>query len=257
MNRTRLAVVLWMLAMLAGCSRLPDCDSAKAQAIVQESIFRALARSFREEGDTAAQEIAQRDMGPPLQVSARHQAMMHRYHPQVSLLQTLPRAAIHLARRVPPEHQAFDLPLILQTRHFSLLLRSLDIRLVDPVTRAGTEDDDQRGRKLCSATLHIQPRHGKAPQLSPLKVRFTLNPPPRSGRTPFYVPVAAVEADPPALSFELSDSEKVALMATGATRDMQAVPRQHDGFTLILTHAMRALLIDLEATASTPPTPSP
>jgi hypothetical protein len=38
---------------------------------------------------------------------------------------------------------------------------------------------------------------------------------------------------------------------------MQAVPRQHDGFTLILTHAMRALLIDLEATASTPPTPSP
>ena len=44
MNRAHPAGALLMLATLAGCSRLPDCDSAKAQAIVQESIFRAVGR---------------------------------------------------------------------------------------------------------------------------------------------------------------------------------------------------------------------
>lgn len=257
MKRSFLACALLMLTMLGGCSRLPDCDSPKAQAIVQESILRAVARSFREKNETSAQEIAQRDMGPAPDIPPRHQAMMNRYHPEVSMFRALPRAAVRLAQRVPDEDRELDLPLILQTRQFSLLGQSLDIRLTDQVTRIGTEEDEKRGRKLCSASLHIRPRHGGGQQVTPLKVRFTLNPPPRSSRTPFYVPMSEIQADPPELGFELSDSEKTALMITGATRDMQAIPKQHDGLTLILNQAMHALLTDLEATASSHSSPRP
>lgn len=257
MNRIHCTITCVMLAALAGCSRLPDCDSSKADAIVRESILRAVAGSFREKDETAAQDIAQRDLGAQPDIPPRHQAMMNRYHPEVSLFQALPRAAIHLARRVPKEYKELDLPLILQTRQFSLLGQSLDIRLTDRVARVGTDEDETRGRKLCSASLHIGPRHGDDRQATPLKVRYTLNPPPRSSRTPFYVPMSEIQADPPELGFELSDSEKTALMMMGATRDMQARPRQHDGLTLILNQALRALLIDLEATASSHPAPQP
>lgn len=49
------------------------------------------------------------------------------------------------------------------------------------------------------------------------------------------------------LTFALSDSEKMALMASGATRDMQAIPGPHDGFKLILNQSMLALLADMKA----------
>jgi len=44
---------------------------------------------------------------------------------------------------------------------------------------------------------------------------------------------------PPDLTFALSDSEKVPLMATEATRDMQAIPGPHDGFKLLPATASR------------------
>ncbi len=247
LERIWIAVFGLLLAALAGCSRVPDCDSARADAIVQESILRVIARSFRDGQETSAEEVSLRKPGALPNISARHQAMMNRFHPELSLHRTQPLVAIELAKRVPEEHKAHPLALVLQLRQFSLLSRSLELRLADQEARMGSKEDDQRGRKLCAATLYIRPRNGDSRHFASLHIRYGLNPPPRGRRTPFYLPLSEFAVDPPDLAFALSGSEKVALMATGETRDMTATPRPHDGFTLILNQSMLALLADMNA----------
>ncbi len=244
-------ILLAALTQLAGCNRAPDCNSTEAQNLVRTTVYSVIKNSAREDGDPPAHVVARRRLPPDVSLSERHQAMLDVYHPQVTAAYLRDRFRVKIAQRVPHRYKEFEVPLILAMDNFAMLRQVIDVRLSDITPLPDDEAKAYGDKQICRAQLNITPRHPTARPRRALNITYGINPPPRSSRSnsasPLYIAISPFEVKPAALGFQLSDSEKVALMATGATRSLEAQPREYDATDVILSHAFQAALTHLEA----------
>lgn len=251
-----LVILLAALTQLAGCNRAPDCDSTEAQNLVRTTVYSVIKNATREDGDPPAHVVARRKLPPDVSISERHQAMMDVYQPQVPAAYFRERFRVKIAQRVPHRYKELEVPLILAIDDFAMLRQVIDVRLSDITVLPNNEAMAYGDKQICRAKLNITPRHPPTRPRRALNITYGINPPPRSSRShsasPLYIAISPFEVKPAALGFQLSDSEKVALMATGATKSLEAKPREHDARDVIVSHASQAALTHLEAVPKIP-----
>lgn len=248
-----LKLLIWIAAasQMVACSRsAPPCDSGRAEVLVHRNVHATLKSSTRDGKDTPIKVIAQATPRLPMRPTLRHQAMLDVFHPNVSADSLQAEFNTEIAKRVPASYQDFELPLALAIEDY-MLIRQLIVVKLSNVEVISVQEAQQYGKsQVCRAQLHIMPRHGDQERFRPLSITYAMNAPPR--RSDFYIPVDLLEATPPPLPFQLSDSEKVSLMALGATKDLQAIPRRHSPSTVVLNHALQAAVAELASLPNTP-----
>jgi hypothetical protein len=255
-NYTFLLLLLLTPVMLSltACSRVPDCDDDNAKETVTSIIFTLINNQFSYDETLTLQKITQE---PYIEekVDDRSAAILKKYSPQALMLHQLVDIAHIIAVQAPEELKDYDLHLYLAMHDMRVLREALSIQMNNMKTLPERVEDGKTYKKVCSATVIINTHDKSLYQASPLTVIYAVNPLPTSsklhGRNTLYIPVHFFDVSEPPLAFELSNREKVEMMAYGAIKNMQAVPNPQTPNILLAKHGVDALLHQLLAKTKT------
>ncbi|MFT3719605.1 hypothetical protein [Pseudorhodoferax sp.] len=253
--------LLLTLALLSGCDRVPDYDSKEAQDLMRTTVYTLVKNALRETG-TSDDGQAQKPLA--LQISDRHQAMIDMYHPHVAIAVDGKWLRSRLETGAPDLFKGENFTAYLMLKNYGVIREAVSVSLAQHEPLPDRVEDKRTYKKVCRAKLTIAPNGQSSKKFESINLTYSVNPPPRSGRTsaasPFYVAVNFFEATEPPLPFSLSESEKVALMALGAVKDIRAVPRPQSPETRVIKIALRAFRAYMESEEATateaPPNPS-
>ena len=213
------------------------------------TVYTVVKNALREYDDSRGG--SQEPIAPAVPLSSRHEAMIDMYHPHLAVAHDKKWLVPRLAAQKPEKYKAVDLPVYLMLQDYQALRSAVKVRLTDHEHLPDRTEDQKTYVKVCRAKLEIQPAAESTRKLQPVTLIYSVNPPPRGSRShsasPFYVAINFFEASEPPLPFSLSDSEKVALMAMGATRDIQARPKPQDPTLRVTRVGLRALRRHMEA----------
>lgn len=242
-----LAWLLPLMALLSGCDRVPDCDSKEAHELIQRTVYMLVKNALREEG-TSGYDQEQKPL--EFQISNRHQAMIDMYQPHIAIAFDKKWLRPRLEAEVPDTFKGENFAVYLMLKDYKAIRDAVSVNITQHEILPDRVEGERTYRKVCRAKLTITPTVHSSRAFESVHLTYSVNPPPRSSRTsaasPFYVAVNFFEATAPPLPFSLSDSEKVALMAMGAVKDIQAVPRPQNPETIVTKVALRAFRAYLE-----------
>ena len=243
----RFVYLLPIFVLLAGCDRVPDCDSNSTRELMEKTVYRLVKSSLAE---TRPSGVIATQNGSVVEVSARHQAMMDMYHPYVAIAVDKKWLRLRLEAEAPEALKGDNFRLYLMLKNFKVVRDAVNVKLSNFVQLPDRVEGARTYRKVCRATLTITPTAQSLRTFEPIELTYSANPKPTSSRTsaanPIYIPINFFEATEPPLPFELSDSEKVVLIAMGATKDIRAIPRSQSPDTRITRQALRAFRASLE-----------
>jgi hypothetical protein len=214
------------------------------------TVYALVINKLREGGESLSS--ARGPVPDAVEMSPRHEAITNMYFPYFAVANDAKWLRPRLEVRTPERYKNVDLPIafMLELDDFAAIRSAVKVRLTDH-EQLPDRTEDQR-TKVCRAKLIIEPVAKSTEPVEPITLIYSLNPTPRGSRlssaSPLYVPINFFEASESPLPFQLSDREKVELMAMGATNDIQAQPQPQAPTFRIKRVALRAFRRHIEIT---------
>lgn len=252
--------LLLTLALLSGCDRTPDCDSKSAQELIRITVYTLVKNALREKR-TTDDDSEQKPLA--WQMHHRQQALIDMYHPQAAIANDAKWLRSRLKAGAPDLFKGESFATYLMLNNYKVIREAVSVNLAEYEPLPDRVKGERTYKNVCRAKLTIIPNNQSSKKFESIQLTYSVNSPPRGSRTssasPLYVPVNLFEVTEPPLPFSLSDSEKLALMALGAVKDIRAVPRPQSPQTRVTRMALRALrsyIESEEATHAEAPNPS-
>src|SRR5574343_1365273 len=167
--------------------------------------------------------------------------MVDLYHPHIAMAHDRAWLLPRLEALAPENLRHGDLGVYLMLHDYQVLRKALKIALTEHEHLPDLTEGTRTYKHVCRARLSIAPSNDPKAASEPITLIYSANAPPRSRRYPLYIAVNLFEASEPPLSFALSGSERVMLMALGATRSMEAIAKPQTPEVRITKRGLRAL----------------
>lgn len=239
----RLFFGVCLVMSLAACDRVPDCDSQKAQDLMEETLYSMVARSLSSPFHDAA--VVSDTV---LDLPERAKAVIGLYNPGYAIWLDSEWLRRYFEAQNVGRYQHSDVTVYLMLRNFENFRKAVQIHLADYEPLSDRTIEGRRYTKVCRAKLLIGATAAPSGTITPITITYSLNPEPQSTRlkkaSPFYIAVNFFDVEVPQLA--LSDIEKVQLMAMGISTGRQEKPVSHKPEVQILRLALNAVRHSLE-----------
>lgn len=245
-----IATVLPCLFFLSGCSGVPDCDSSRAEDLMESHVYTLVANAFDKTSRPALQKAsgseAKKEFPDAIPIPPRHQAILDAYHPFLSVDHDTMWLSPRLSAQMPERFQVIGLGSYLKMEKYKALRSALKVSLTDHEHLPDRTEGGRTYTKVCRARLWIEPTSKSAQKVEPITLIYSANSPPRTS-VPIHIGINFFESSEAPLPFALTEMEKIELMMFGATRDKEARPLPQRPHARIQRVGLRALRHEIEA----------
>lgn len=216
-------IVFFSIALISGCGRAPVCDGRKAEELMAETIYSMTKWQFWDGVGDSTETMNDVPESPQnTEWSKIKEQVTDLYFPHVAMRLDARWLKNRIPEGVDERFKILNVSTYLMLDNWAALRKAVRIRMTDHEHVPDQVKDQVLYKNVCRANVWIEPVGLPEQAETSVRVTYSVNPPPRSTRThaagPFYVAVAFLSASESPLKVELTNQDKIMLMAMGVRR---------------------------------------